>query len=296
MKSKTTLGLISLLSSFVFAAGCATGGESETESLGETQQAITTDAASPAASVASKLKKQAAQVHLAGALATTTVNTQGHTLDQIISVPAGTTVTCTTVGATTLDTVLAILALQNPGYGTDGPADSPYNAQKGWNLLAFNDDDLSCNHGYQSTVSWYNPNGDAKNVRVVGFLYGSNTNFGTATVTCTNATPNSISGNFYSNSALLYQTSPTITLTSAASNPDTTLLAIATGSKSGVGCDYNNGAQVPSGNSASNEDCPAGGPVGNNQSCLMNMNTGTYYWVVDIGGWGSQPRSSTVTF
>jgi len=275
------LRFLSVVSIAVLATGCATSGESESESTSEAQQAVTTDAATPADSAATqKLKQQHVESELAATLGTTTLESSAPTLNKIVSVPAGGTVTCSTIDGTTLDTVLAIVILQNPFAGTRGPCDSPFTDQIGWNLVAFNDDSSGT---LQSRVAYHNPDGIARNVRLLGFQFSGSV--GTGTVTCTGTSTGTIvtTENFTSNSVRAVPTSTTVFTTFLTGSTDTTLFALPPSS-------------IPTGNAKSNDDCRAGGPTVSPLSCMENNATGILFWYVDLGCFGTKPRTSTVNF
>lgn len=207
---------------------------------------------------------------------TCVASTSGRTLFQPVTVPAFGSITCSTVGATTLDTVL--LLMRNPDFTTNRhPCASPYTAQIQWNVAAFND---NASGTKQSRVSWPNPDGVARSLFLVGFL-ASGTSVGTANVTCrlNNGSTTVYAGAFTSKACTGMPTSPTIYTTSGGA--DTTLLAIVD--------------SFTNQNHQSNDDC-ATGETPSPESCLRNMTTWMKTWFVDLGCFGQIPRNATVHF
>lgn len=268
MNSNNVARLLGIFSGALLAAGCAGGVGPEAESRSDVQPAVE-GKSDPAASAVVGKAKQA--LVAAGACS---AQTSGRTMQQLINVPGGATIQCTTVGNTNLDTVLVLMHPDNPTSAV-GPCDSPYNDQKHWIIEALNDDSAG---SLQSTVTWRNTGG-ATTIRLVGFLY-SGMNGGNANVTCSvNGSSTSYTGNFASGACKGSPTSSNI-FTSSGSG-DTTLLAIVD--------------QFSNQNSQSNDDC-ASGLTPSPQSCLQNMTTGMATWFIDLGCYGSFPRSSTVNF
>lgn len=231
-------------------------------------------ARSSQASVTPSDKDASRAALMTAAAGSCTVYTGGKTAFQRITVPANSTVTCSTINATTLDTVLALL--RSPDYSaTRDPCMSPYVEQIPWNVAAFNDD---ANGTAQSLVSFRNTDGIARDLYVVGFLYAGST-LGAANVTCSfsNGTSTVLSVNFNASSCRGVPSNGTVY--TSAGGADTTLL--------GIVQDFTNQ------NHKSNDDCNTGATP-SPQSCLSNMST-ALTWFVDIGCYGGA-RNTTINY
>lgn len=269
MNSNNVTRLLGVFSGALLAAGCAGGVGSDAESR-DLQPAVEAKSSDPAVSAVGAQDKKA----LAVAAGSCVAQTSGRTMQQLIDVPGGAKLECTTVGNTSLDTVLVLMHRDDPT-SAQGPCDSPYTDQKHWMIDALNDDAQGTN---QSTVTWQN-NGGATKVRLVGFLY-SGMNGGNVNVTCTtNGVATTYTGNFASGSCRGVPSSSTV-YTSAGSG-DTTLLAVL--------------SNFSNQNSQSNDDCTSGSTPSPG-SCLQNMTTGMTTWFVDLGCFGSLPRSTTINY
>jgi hypothetical protein len=186
-------GLWSFWPMAVAATGCVGGGEHASESIEQVQQAVATGdtrAAPEGINAKGKLPVDRGAASGAGSRVTdaSLVSTVIHcdtTFFRRVDVPPQVTLTVWTTDASyTRDPVLAILLRTNteatlvrPCYG------NPYTQQDGFITLAQDDDGYGGDPPRNAKVAWYNSSGDTKTVWVVGFLYGTNPDYGYVTVT-----------------------------------------------------------------------------------------------------------------
>lgn len=196
----------------------------------------------------------------------------GRTMMQAVRIPANGSITCTTVGKTSLDTVLAIMNTSNYNAYRD-PCGQSYTERVWWELQGFNDDSAGTN---QSTVSATNNQPFDRDYLLLGFLYSGGSS-GSANVTCTTSkgVTTTYSGNFKSGSCRALVQGYSAVYTNSNGN-DPTLMAIWPSHPA------NNN------NTLSNDDFN-GSTSESRLEGLTAESGGTYYWFLDLGCWGSFP-------
>lgn len=294
MKSTQALSFACLCSLVAIAASCSGTGELGTESIGETEQAVTAEASNAAAepiapavpkalNVATKKRVPPQVAKGAGVMVTFPPpvwymeKNCGPTFFVYDQIPAGGTLTYYTTDATnSRDPVMAMLQRYSPWNSAEGPVlVSPYTQQVGFKTLSQDDD---YGGSVNSRVSYHNSDtSQAYNVFVIGFLYGQGYDYGNLTVCrqINSDSPTCSSQYFGSNSWLTSSTQGMIWTTSGV---DPILFGID---------ELENDTKPAAANGKWNDDCETTPPSGNiRDSCLLNF-TGKPMWLTTLCPYGS---------
>jgi hypothetical protein len=281
MRSFIALGFLGASSMALFASGCAMSADAETESVGQTAEALSVSAAKPKLAVDRGAAPESAA--LSGAYTTLSNLTAGTTLFDAFPLYQNCKLTVQTSGASSTRNPVVGLIINNGNGAPWGSSSQPCHrgyptATDGYNTLAYNENMAVGN--YNSKVAWKNPSGgDPVTVFAAGSLKSNSSNPGTLTVNwtitgCNDSTKNnsgSFNRDFQSKGA--QGTLPGNVYTTAGTCSDPTLYELDTT----VPADGGTGGG--SGSTKCNDDSAAGGTY----QSRIDGNSGSSFWYFSTG-------------